>query len=817
MQTSTIDFSDSFWQKNYLLYDSRKLISGKDTLFFAFRGRYQDGHTFIPEMYEKGVRNFVVRQIPNDAPKKFPEATFQAMENPLRCMQALATHHRAKFSIPVVGITGSNGKTIVKEWLYQLLPSHFRIVKSPKSYNSQIGVPLSVWEMKPYHNLGIFEAGISRKNEMLALERIIQPTIGIFTNVGPAHDEGFANRLEKVREKMQLFRHVHTLIYRADYPLIVSEAQTLQHVEHWSWGNSPEALWQFSVIAHGAKHTDIRLKHTVTQVLHTFRLPFTDSASIENAVHCILLMLFLAIDTSTIQERLNQLQNLPMRLELKEGKGSNLLIDDSYSNDALSLRIALDFLAQHRQHRAATLILSDLQQTGQAPEELYPQIAQWLSERNITRLWGVGDEISRFASKFAIPQQAFFPDTEALLQHINHGTPFQGEIVLVKGARSFQFERIVNRLQQKLHGTRLEINLEAIIFNLKFYKSFLKPSTKIMVMVKAFAYGSGSHQIADVLQYQGVDYLAVAYADEGVRLRQKGIRLPIMVMNPLPETYELLLQYNLEPEIYSIRHLESFLTFLKTQHPNHPISIHLKLETGMHRLGFEPTEIEAVTQYIKAYPTLKVATAFSHLAAADTPEEHAFSQIQIQQFQQMALQLEQALGYTITKHMLNSAGIVRYPEHQMDMVRLGIGLYGIEVNQMFPQALQPIGTLKTTISQIKILQPGDTVGYGRYGKAKEPMRIATIAIGYADGFDRRFSQGVGSVLIHGKLAPVIGNVCMDMTMVDVTHIPQAQEEDEVIIFGEGRPVTEVAATIGTIPYEILTNVKDRVRRIFYIA
>ncbi len=811
-----IDFQEDFWQKSDLIYDSRRLISGADTLFFAFQGRYHDGHQFLEAMYAKGVRCFVVRHLPAEAETQFPGAQFRVVENPLRAMQQLAAFHRKKFTIPVVGITGSNGKTIVKEWLYTLLSPDLRVVKSPKSYNSQIGVPLSVWQMRPHHDLALFEAGISRPNEMNALHQIIAPTIGIFTNIGPAHDEGFPNRHTKVVEKMHLFAGVQALIYRADYALVTQEAHAqLPHVQQYSWGTAPEALWHFSSRADTAKSSHVTLRNRHTQQSYAFALPFADEASVENATHCILLLLWLGKSERQIQERLGELQNLPMRLELKEGKQNNLLIDDAYSNDALSLRIALDFLQQHQQDRRATILLSDLQQTGLPAEVLYPEIAHWFAQRNIFRLWGVGPEISLFASAFPMPEKRFFPTTEALLEELAE-IPFHNEIILLKGARSFRFERISKQLQQQLHGTRLEINLEALVHNLKFFKSFLHRDTKVMAMVKAFAYGSGSHQVADVLQHHGVDYLAVAYADEGVRLRQKGIQLPIMVMNPLPETYELLLTHRLEPEVYSLSHVRTLLSFLREQPLSAPFLVHLKIETGMHRLGFLPEELPALCQLLAQCPQVRVASAFSHLAAADDPAEEAFSRQQIALFQEAVANLQVHLGYPFLRHILNSAGIVRYPTAQMDMVRLGIGLYGIEVNHHYPNALQTVGTLKTNISQIKTLKSGDTVGYGRHGVAQAAMRVGTIAIGYADGFDRRFSRGVGKVWVNGQFAPVVGNVCMDMSMIDLTHIA-AHEGDEVVVFGEPLPVSEVAASIGTIPYELLTNVKDRVRRVFYIA
>lgn len=809
------DFEDKFWQKKYLLCDSRMLVSAKDTIFFALQGRYQDGHAFIGGLYAKGVRNFVVSKMPEPT-ARWASANFVCVAQPLRCMQDLAAYRRRKFGLQVVGITGSNGKTIVKEWLYTLLSPNFRIVKSPKSYNSQLGVPLSVWEIDAYHNLGIFEAGISQKGEMARLQHIILPDIGILTNIGPAHDEGFSSRAEKLAEKMTLFSQVKVLIFNADEPLISAAVRSLRIPQKWSWGRTKAAKWQLTKQKPEGEKTKIELKHHLSGELLQIDLPFTHAAAIENALHSIVLMLFLGKKQPLIQQRIENLRHLPMRLELKEGQFESQIIDDTYSNDALSLRIALDFLAQHRQEKNATIILSDLQQTGRPSEKVYAEIAKWFAERKIDKLLAVGKQLSRFHSLFSTPEKHFFPNTASLIAFLEKKTPFFNEIILIKGARSFGFERLVDLLQKKRHGTRLEIDLEALAFNLKFFRGFLNPNTKIMAMVKAFAYGSGSHQIAKQLEYQGVDYLAVAYTDEGANLRKKGVGLPIMVMNPLPESYPLLLKYALEPEIYSLPHLQSLLRFFarETKKKHKKIKIHLKIESGMNRLGFVEADFPALIDLLTQHPELEVSTLFSHLAAADLPGEKQFTAKQVAHFKKCTAYLEHHLPTPPLKHILNSAGITQYPDYQMDMVRIGLGLYGI--NAFYPDALQTVSTLKTNISQIKTLHTGDTVGYGRCGKIKKTSKIATIPIGYADGFDRRFSNGVGKVWINGSFAPVIGNVCMDMSMIDVSKI-DTKPGDEVIIFGKENPVGVLAKSIDTIPYEILTNIKNRVHRIFFVS
>ncbi len=793
-----------------IVTDSRSLIAvPNESVFFAFKGKHTDGNEFIQEMYEKGIRNFVGTQL-YDFLTHSPTAlyTFFQVENTLATLQALATYHRAQFThLEVIGITGSNGKTIVKEWLAQLLQSKYALVKSPKSYNSQLGVPLSVWQIKAHHQIGIFEAGISKPNEMSKLEQIIQPTMGIFTNIGTAHDEGFESRQQKIREKLQLFKNCKILIYCADYEEItkIIKEETEYNgfkVKTLTWGKNANA--------------DI-------QTLDN--LPFTDLASVENCMHCIATMIYLGYQLAEIQQLISQQLGgqknvLPMRLELKKGINQCTLIDDTYTNDLQALSVALDFMNQHQQKdifQKKTLILSDILQANIPPIEIYTQIHNLLINNKINKFIGIGTEIftlTGLGMNVSI-EKYFYPDTETFIQDFLSGKiNFQHEQILVKGARKFQFDRITSYLQEKVHGTRLEINLDALVHNLKFYRSLIKPQTKLMVMVKAFAYGSGSVEVASVLQYQNVDYLAVAYADEGAHLREHGIRLPIMVMNPAEETFDKLIQYGLEPEIYSFKILKQFIYYHGLTKEKKEAKIHLKIDTGMRRLGFETAEIAQLSEILIQHPTLKVASIFTHLAGADDERHNDFSSQQLLAFQSATHELEKKLNYPILKHALNSAGIARWTDYQLDMVRLGIGLYGVEANGLWQSHLQNVTTLKTTISQIKHLQKGETVGYGRRWTATQESKVGTIAIGYADGYDRRFSNGLGKVFINNQLAPIIGSVCMDMSMIDLTDI-DAKEGDEVILFGKEVSVIELAKAIGTIPYEIFTGIGERVKRVFF--
>jgi Alr-MurF fusion protein len=834
-----------------LVTDSRQLIKPDQAVFFAIKGRHHNGHDYIQALHKQGVRHFVVEQdflhTPLFALLNDEETYFIAVHQVLSALQLLAAWHRQQFTLPVIGITGSNGKTIIKEWLGQLLSTTYQVVKSPKSYNSQLGVPLSVWQLNVKHEIAVFEAGISKPNEMHKLQAMIKPQVGILTNIGTAHDEGFATREQKILEKLKLFVESSLLIYCTDHQAISPVLQTwqAQHptVTLFAWGASPSADLQIM----GKQQTagGVLLQFLFKQQVYKLQLPFADTIFIENALHCLAILLCLGFEVAKAENLLQSLKPVAMRLELKGGINDCLLIDDTYNNDLAGLQVALNFLQQHSQKPKSTIILSDMLESGTSPNELYPKIAQLLANYAIDKVVGIGREISSYAALFEQKESYFFEQTADFLTAIKPEQPqqlhtitatkgnklhFSTENILVKGARSFEFEQIIGQLQAKIHGTVLELNLEALTHNLNFYRSLLTPETKIMVMVKAFAYGSGSFEVAKLLAYQKVDYLAVAYTDEGVALRQQAIHLPIMVMNPSPESFDKLLQYDLEPEIYSFRLLTSFLAYLQQQYANKTMpqatKIHLKIDTGMHRLGFEPSETKQLIAVLQATNLVTVASVFTHLSGADSQDFDDFSLHQLRTFCAVANELDKATGKKILRHACNSAGIVRFAAlltgagHVLgidqsvgNMVRLGIGLYGIEANGLLQEKLRPIGTLKTVISQIKLVKQGETIGYSRKGKAEKTLKIATLAIGYADGFSRKFSNGQGKVLVNKQLAPIIGNVCMDMCMADITGI-DAQEGDEVIVFGKDLPVSSLAATLATIPYEILTSISERVKRVF---
>jgi len=798
----------------HLLIDSRRLAVPVTSLFFAISGERHDGHRFVAELYQKGVRQFIIESHNPLAQEGLglPEAAILVVPDSVRALQAVAAWHRQQFVIPVIGITGSNGKTIVKEWLATLLDKSYRVVKSPRSYNSQVGVPLSVWQINNSHTIGIFEAGISQPNEMPHLARVIQPTIGIFTNIGTAHDEGFASRQQKIAEKAALFTHCEAVVYCEDYTDIDAYLTTYlsPSVKRWTWRASTQTSLKKEALNSGVM-ADVENPIERSSARLDYPFPAESWAEAENAMHCITLMRHLGIAENEIREQLRLLHPVSMRLELKQGVRGCYLIDDTYNNDLAGLQIALDFLSSQQQRAQKTVILSDVLESGEPETQLYKKTATMLHSKGVDRLIGIGEVISRNAAVFDLPV-ILFPTTEEFLK--KGGGLFSDELILIKGARTFRFERIVRQLQQKTHGTVLEIDLDAIAHNLNYFRSKLQPSTKLMAMVKAFAYGSGSAEIASLLQFHRVDYLAVAYADEGVLLRENGVTLPIMVMNPSAEVFTQLADYQLEPEIYSLKILNEFLDFLEEH--DQTTAIHVKLETGMHRLGFEEEHIPKLIHYLQYNPRVRVAAIFSHLAAADDPHHRTFTLEQIHRFERLSVQITNALGYQPIRHIVNSAGIANYPEGQFDMVRLGVGLYGVGVSKAEQQQLRMVGTLKTTISQIKHVKAGGTVGYGRRGQVTSDSTIATIAIGYADGFDRRFSLGNGKVWINGRQAPVIGSVCMDMTMVDITGI-EAQEGDNVIIFGEHLPLSQLARWADTIPYELMTGISERVKRVFFAS
>lgn len=790
--------------------DSRQVLHPEQTLFVALKGAKADGITFVDSLIGAGIRCFLVDKNASLPASWLEKACFIPVSDTRAALQSLASFQRGKFTKPIVGITGSNGKTIVKEWLGQVLSQELAVAKSPKSYNSQVGVPLSIFGIQPYHQVAILEAGVSKKGDMDTLACMIRPDLGIFTNIGSAHEEGFAGINEKIAEKLKLFAGTKLLLYCKDQDLLAQNIeQQVAEENRISWSKNPGADFSVSWKSLEKSSRIVVMKQDLQT--HTFQVPFTDQASLENVTHVILAALSLGQEALAIQEGLSHLKPVDMRLTLKPGLNESLLIDDTYNNDLAGLRVALEFLSQQRPKRSKILILSDLLQQG-LPEKIYTEVAELIRSYGIDRTIGVGTEIQRLEKLVDIPTSTF-ESTELLLQKLDPDE-FQNDLILLTGARSFAFEKIVNRLQQRIHGTTLEINLNALTHNFNFYKRQLAPSTRVMVMVKAFAYGGGAAEIANHLQTLGADYLAVAYTDEGVSLRKQGIQLPIMVLNPVEESFDLLYQYQLEPVVFSPEFFRKMGNFAKNQRL--PLSIHLDLDTGMNRLGFEQAQVEELKDLLLAFPELRVASLYTHLVGADEELHHDFSVQQLQLFMEMSEEIGSKLGYQPLRHALNSAGIVRYPDFQLNMVRLGIGLYGVEVTGKHDSSLKAVSNLKTTISQVKTLSPGTTVGYSRKGSLPEGGRIATLAIGYADGYDRRFSQGKGYVLIHGGKAPVVGNVCMDMVMVDVSAIPEAKAGDEALVYGEQISLKELADRIGTISYELLTNISTRVKRVYYL-
>lgn len=787
----------------HLLIDSRRVVSPSRSLYFALHGKNHDGHTFITTLYGQGVRNFVVSN-----PCELPEdANVLVVADTLVAFQKLAAWHRAKFHLPVIGVTGSNGKTIVKEWLYQLLCADKRIVRSPRSYNSQVGVPLSVWQIEPHHTLGIFEAGISQVGEMARLAPIIACDLGVFTMLGDAHSDGFGTDIAKLREKLILFNNTPTLFFGADDSRIATSVQMLPAIPNRrliTWAKSTGASLRILGMLPETNGTRIRARWQGSII--TVFVPFADSAMLDNACLCWLVMLHLGVPNDIITARMSRLETVAMRLELKAGINDCLVVNDSYNFDLHGLNTALDFVARRSNELQRTIILSDMIHSEQPTET----IAAMLTRANFGRVVGIGSQVS--ALRQHLPpniKTQFYPDTNTFLRDLS-SADFKSEIILLKGARPFTFERIAHRLARKAHKTVLEINLDAIIHNLNVYRSRLANGVKLLAMVKASAYGSGSAEVAKLLEYHGVAYLSVAYTDEGIELRQQGIELPILVLNPEANSLEAMQRYRLEPEIYSLELLREFIAQGITG-----LGIHLKLDTGMHRLGFEASEMKVLCSLLSKNPQLKICSIFSHLAGSENPHHDHFTNTQVAALERMYAQISAAIGYKPLRHILNSGGIARHPQHQLDMVRLGIGLYGIDSSTEIQSLLQPVHTLKATISQTKNIKQGETIGYSRRGQAADDMRIGTISIGYADGLLRAAGNGKYSIGVAGQYAPIVGNICMDMTMIDLTNIPQAQAGDEVTIFGPEHPLTNLAAALETIPYEVLTGISSRVHRVYF--
>lgn len=803
-----------------LVIDSRTVFDPASSLFFALKTARNNGHHYIPDLIHAGVHAFVVSDFSEEYLKS-GNCSFVIVKNTLEALQKLAAWNRSQFTIPVVGITGSNGKTIVKEWLFDLLHQH-SVIRSPKSYNSQVGVPLSVWNLENGYDMAIFEAGISLPGEMENLQKIIRPSIGILTNIGEAHQENFESKELKLREKLKLFKDCETLIYCKDQPLAdaVIQSEISPSVKRYAWSfKDPDADLYLKVkkVKNGVEvsFTDYYSSHDLKSYderkEQRLFLPFQDAASLENAAHCLAFILSQHLENKEVLESFAHLQPVAMRLEMKEGINNCLLINDYYNSDINSLQIALSFLNNHAKapYARKTVILSDIQQSGIPDKQLYQEVARLLHLNKVNHLIGIGHGIRKRADLFEMPAE-FYETTDQFLEAFQPSGFYQ-ECVLLKGARDFHFERLSSVLQKKYHQTVLEINLNALINNLNVFRSMLRPETRIVVMVKAFSYGSGMAEIARILQFHKVDYLAVAVADEGVELRQAGIDLPIIVMNPEEHSFENMIEFRLEPNIYSLEILDAFRKVLQqmavVRYP-----VHIKLDTGMHRLGFDSREkVAQLVEKLSQQEQMVVRSVFSHLAGADEAVHDDFTLSQVNQFETFSEMIAEKLPYKIFRHILNSAGIERFAQYQFEMVRLGIGLYG--VSALGNTQISSISRLKTSISQIRQIPSGHTVGYGRKGVVSQDAQIAVLPIGYADGYDRRLSNGVGKVHVNGKVAPVIGNICMDMCMIDVTGIPVAVG-DEVELMGEHILVSDIAQSIGTIPYEILTGISQRVKRVY---
>lgn len=793
-----------------LLTDSRRVTNPSETIFFALESKNNDAHQYISELYHSGVRNFVISKH-LDEWKNFKNANFLKVKNCLSALQKLAQHHRSEFNIPIIGITGSNGKTVVKEWLYQILEKDYNITRSPRSYNSQIGVPLSVWQLDNDSELGIFEAGISKPDEMEYLEPVIRPTIGVLTKIGEAHQENFSSLQQKTLEKLELFTNCEVLIYDEDNELVNScvDLKVLSQKKFsWSKKNREAHLFISNI---KKRDNSTVIGYSFLHFNYSFVIPFIDEASIENAINCLAVALYLHVAPNEISGRMGSLEPVAMRLDVRKGKRGSIIINDSYNSDVNSIKIALDFQQQRKLDRKLkkTLILSDILQTGVLPKTLYRRVAEMAEQSKIERIIGIGKDISSSADLFTMPEKTFFSSTEEFLKSDIHET-FRNELILLKGARRFNFEKINTLLEERIHETVLEIDLDAVVHNFNFYKAKLKPDVKLICMVKANAYGAGAAEIAKTLQYHRCDYLAVAVAEEAVDLRNEGISLPIIILNPEVNGFEELITNNLEPEVYNFRILETFIKEAErsgiTDYP-----VHLKIDTGMHRLGFLPEQTDQLVNILKQQKGLRIVSIFSHLSASESWSFDEFTHQQIDTFRKVANKIEKELGYPVYKHILNSAGIERFHEYEWDMARLGIGLYGVSPSGL--NGLKNVCTLKSTILQIKQIASNETIGYGRNEKLNHDARIATIRIGYADGMDRQFGNRKGKVLVNGNAAPIVGNICMDLSMVDVTGI-KAEEGDSVMLFGEDLPVTKLADSIGTIPYEILTSVSPRVKRIY---
>lgn len=785
--------------------DSRSVNVPETALFFALKGTNHDGHDYVGKMYEKGVRSFVVSEERKEY-SVLEDACFLLVGDTLTALQCLAAYHRKHCRAEVIGVTGSNGKTVVKEWLYQLLVQNENVYRSPRSYNSQVGVPLSLLGIEENTQIAVIEAGISQPGEMDKLQRMILPEIGIFTHLGDAHGENFTSQQQKLEEKALLFRDCSCVIGREGVAMQYI-ASTVKKGVVMTWGEGTEVTVEVSVKHTGLAERDVQVRYQG----QTFGLsiPFADEASFENCINAVCVLLLKGVLPQEIGVRVRRLQPIAMRMEIKEGINRCVLINDYYNSDAASFQLALNTLAMQDAGREKVVILSDFVDTGTEERALYRDVAALLHKAKVTTFIGIGEKISSCKAYFLLPHCRFYKDTDSFLKQENRDR-FRDQVILIKGARKFRFEYIAGFLQKQSHATILEVDLDAMVYNLNYFRSLTPPETMTAVMVKAFSYGSGSVEIASLLQYQGVNYLMVAFADEGVELRAAGISVPIAVMNPEPEAFDSMIEFNLEPEIYSLELLEAFDRTLE-RHGIEKYPVHLKLNTGMNRSGLNPEEVPALLDFFKEKRNIVIRSMFSHLAGSDEAVHDDYTMSQINDFIAATEKIQAHFDYKIIRHILNSAGIERFPEYHFDMVRLGIGLHGISAVDAH---LKPVSSFKTYIAAIRDVKSDQTVGYGRRGVLERDSRIAVIPVGYADGLNRHLSRGVGEVLVRGKRAAIVGNICMDACMIDITDT-DAQVGDEVEIFGKHIPVTELSDKLETIPYEVLTGVSQRVKRVYY--
>lgn len=784
-------------------FDTRKPIQGKSTLFVALSGTSADGHQYVKRAYELGCRSFLVSRMAPDFPK---EANYLMVTDALRAIQELASHHRQNFQGTVVGITGSTGKTTIKEWLYELLHLEKRISKSPKSFNSQLGVALSALLISNKSDLAILEAGISKEGEMTNLQRIIKPDIGLFSNIGDAHQANFESYEKKVQEKMHLFSEAKLLLYCVDHDVIHREVKRSFKRKTKTWGASIHA--DLKVLSRVGKVLDLEYKGE----RWTLKLEASDAYHYENVMHCVLFSLTQGLSIDFLKQGIPQLSTMSMRLEMKHGVDNILLVNDSYSADFQSLEVALDYLNSIAANQSKTLVLSDFVEQYFSEEEYLTRLNALIQSHDLAKVIGIGPLIGRFGNRIEVEELQLFEGTEEFLSKIT-SSMFKDEAVLVKGARKFRLERVVNFFQAKSNRTRLEVNLGALKHNYQWFRNRLPVGTEMMVMVKALSYGAGSFEVARLIEGLGARYLAVAYADEGVFLRRKGVTCPIMVLNPEAEGFVNLIQYNLEPELYSLSMTRDLVAFLKNEMMDHPMKVHLNFDTGMHRLGFVKKEMDQLIKALtESEDLVHVASVFTHLAASDDPQHRNFTQGQLDDIDRLTSAMKERLGYDFLVHACNTSGVLNYGNSCFDMVRLGIGFYGIDPSGNH-NPLMPALKLVTQISQVKEIEPGQSVGYGRGWIAQKKSTTATVPIGYADGLPRTAGNLKAQAYVNGKPVPFVGSICMDMSMLDVSGL-RVQEGDEVVIFETQAQLEQFSKDIDTIPYEVLAGISQRVKRVF---